>query len=236
MRFSNLVIFTFCILIYGCSKSENSPEFINQTSGRYLFNSDEIIEVYYKENNLFLKWHGAEKIKPLKLNNNTFFVKEMNEKIRFLQNPKDNQMYLSLAPKHQDSLIKYNYRKLKDNENIPSYYLENKDYKKAKEGYLTIQKQDSLDMTVKESNLNSKGYRKIWDGNLELAIKIFEINVALYPNSSNVYDSLGEALLKNGDTIQALVNYKKSLALDSGNKKAKRIIGNLEKQNKRWKN
>ncbi|MBE0424859.1 MAG: hypothetical protein IBX66_13150 [Lutibacter sp.] len=43
--------------------------------------------------------------------------------------------------------------------------------------------------------------------NFELAIAIFKINVALYPKSSNVYDSLGEAYLKSGDTLKAIENY-----------------------------
>jgi predicted negative regulator of RcsB-dependent stress response len=43
-----------------------------------------------------------------------------------------------------------------------------------------------------------------------------------------VYDSLGEAFMKSGDTIEAIKNYKKSLALDSGNRRAKRILEKLE--------
>lgn len=216
------------IVLIGCSNLTNSPEFIESSQGRYLFNSDAIIEVYFTENELYIKWHGAEKIKPMKLDDNTFFVKEMNEKIRFVTNPTDQQYYLSLVPKDQDSLLKYNYRKLKKEENIPSTYLKNKDYKRAKEAYLAIQKSDSLDANIRESNFNSKGYREIRDNNLELAIQLFQINVALYPNSSNVYDSLGEALLKKGDTLQALDSYKKALALDTGNDRTKKIIKKLE--------
>ena len=34
---------------------------------------------------------------------------------------------------------------------------------------------------------------------------IFKINVALYPTSSNVYDSLAEAFMKSGDTVKAII-------------------------------
>jgi predicted Zn-dependent protease len=54
--------------------------------------------------------------------------------------------------------------------------------------------------------------------------------MALYPNSSNVYDSLAEAYMKSGDTVQSIENYKKSLTLDSGNERAKRQLKKLEKK------
>ena len=36
--------------------------------------------------------------------------------------------------------------------------------------------------------------------------------------------------MKNSDTINAIKNYKKSLTLDSGNKRAKRQLNKLEKK------
>ncbi len=74
------------------------------------------------------------------------------------------------------------------------------------------------------------GYAQLRKKKYENAINIFKINVALYPTSSNVYDSLGDAFRKKGDTIKAISNYKKSLEFDSGNARAKRIISKLEKE------
>lgn len=229
MRLNIFIIIILSTIFLNCSKSNNSPEFIKQTTGRYLYNSDEIIEVYFKKNDLYLKWHGAERIKPMKLKDNTFFVKEMNEKIQFITNPIDNKFYMSLISKSNDSSIIYNFRKLNSEENIPGNFLKNNEYDKALNGYLAIQQKDSLDVSINEIDFNSKGYDELSDNNFEDAIQIFKINVALYPNSSNVYDSLGEAFMKNGDTIQAIENYKKSLSLDSGNNRAKRQIKKLKK-------
>ncbi len=229
MRLNIFIIIILSTIFLNCSKSNNSPEFIKQTTGRYLYNSDEIIEVYFKKNDLYLKWHGAERIKPMKLKDDTFFVKEMNEKIQFITNPIDNKFYMSLISKVNDSSIIYNFRKLNSEENIPGNFLKNNEYDKALNGYLAIQQKDSLDVSINEIDFNSKGYYELSDNNFEDAIQIFKINVALYPNSSNVYDSLGEAFMKNGDTIQAIENYKKSLSLDSGNNRAKRQIKKLKK-------
>jgi tetratricopeptide (TPR) repeat protein len=49
-----------------------------------------------------------------------------------------------------------------------------------------------------------------------------------YPQSSNVYDSLGEALLANGDKALAAINYKKALELDPHNQNAANILKKLQ--------
>ncbi len=151
----------------------------------------------------------------------------MNEKIQFLTNPTNQINYIILVPKKENTAIEFNFRKLDKNEKLPNEYLKNNEFSKALDGYLTIKKKDSLSKIIKESQLNSLGYKKLRNNNFKDAISIFRINVALYPESSNVYDSLGEAYMKKGDTILALKNYKKSIKLDSGNANAKRQIKKL---------
>jgi len=230
MKYKYLILFLSVVLLYSCSNTSNDPEFMNKATGRYLYNSDEVIEVYFKENKLYLIWRGAKSIKPLRLNDTTFFVKEMNEKIQFLKNPSDQKDYIVLVPKEKNKSIEFNYRKLTKGEKIPSEYLENNEFDNALKGYQAIKEKDSLDSALNERNLNSLGYRELRKDNYENAIAIFSMNVTLHPTSYNVYDSLGEAFLKSGDTAQALVNYKKSLVYDSGNKRIKRTIERLEKR------
>ena len=228
MKLKYFSVLILLIYIYSCTNNTNDPEFIKKVTGRYLYNSDEVVEVYFKENELYMVWRGAKSIKPLKVNENTFYVKEMNEKVQFLTNPDNQKEYIVLVPKEENSTIKYNYRKLEDQEKIPREYLKNNEFDKALEGYLAIKEKDSLDLLINEGDLNSLGYRELRENNFNDAINIFKINVALHPTSYNVYDSLGEALLKSGDTVQALVNFKKSLVYDSGNKRIKETIKRLE--------
>ena len=68
-----------------------------------------------------------------------------------------------------------------------------------------------------EGEMNLYGYSLLWEDKLDDATEIFKLLVAEYPNSSNTYDSLAEALLKAGDKNEALDNYEKSLALDADN-------------------
>ncbi|MFK5879748.1 MAG: hypothetical protein QM478_09670 [Flavobacteriaceae bacterium] len=222
-----LILLFFSIL--SCTKPSNDIEFISRVSGRYLFNADAIIEVYFQENELFLKWNGADNIKPLKIDNEMFFVKEMNEKVQFLTNPEDGIMYICLVPKDDNTEITYNFKKIGDDEKLPSEYFEAKEYAKALEGYLAIKKMDSLNPIIDETHVNKWGYKEIREKNYDIAVEIFALNLALYPNSSNVYDSYGEALFHTGDTIKAISNFKKSLSMDSGNRNAKRFLERLEK-------
>jgi len=226
---SKIYLVTLLFIVLSCSKPSNDVEFISHVSGRYLFNPDATIEVYFQENELFLKWNGADNIKPLKIDDTTFFVKEMNEKIQFLTKPKDGLLYICFLPKDDNSTITYNYRKLNTDQKLPSEYFKAKEYNKAREGYLAIKNKDSLSPIIDEVKINRWGYNKIRDKNYDVAKEIFAINIALYPNSSNVYDSYGEALFFTGDTINAIVNFKKSLAMDSGNRNAKRYLKKLEK-------
>lgn len=232
MKFNYFFFFLVFVLFYGCSNNSNDPEFIKKATGRYLYNSDAVIHIYFEENEMFMEWRGAKKIKPLKVNDSTFFVKEMNEKIQFLINPANQQQYISLVPKEENKPIAYNFLKLKEGEKVPSEYLANKEFDKALEGYLAIKKKDSLDSSIDEKYLNSLGYKALREKNFEIAKEIFKINTALYPNSSNVYDSLAEAYMKSGDTVRAIENYKIALTFDSGNFRAKNQLKKLEKKNK----
>ena len=78
-----------------------------------------------------------------------------------------------------------------------------------------------------ESLLNSVGYKYLRQDKTREAIQIFELNVKLFPDSYNVYDSLGEALLKKGDQDPAVKNYKKSLEINPDNENAKKVLEKL---------
>lgn len=54
--------------------------------------------------------------------------------------------------------------------------------------------------------------------------------MALYPKSSNTYDSLGDAYLSAKDTLNALDNYKKALAINREKSNAKNAYEKLTAQ------
>ncbi len=80
-----------------------------------------------------------------------------------------------------------------------------------------------------EIRLNRIGYTLLNEKSLDPAIRIFKLNVALFPESSNTYDSLGEGYLHSGDMQRAEENYRRSLELDPGNVNAREVIRQIEK-------
>ena len=71
-----------------------------------------------------------------------------------------------------------------------------------------------------EGELNSLGYQLIGTKKFKEAISILQLNVEAYPQSSNVYDSLGEAYMDDGVKPLAIANYQKSLELNPKNRGA----------------
>ena len=79
-----------------------------------------------------------------------------------------------------------------------------------------------------ESELNSCGYVLMARGNLKEAIAVFRTNVYLFPESSNCFDSLGEAYAKAGQNENALFCYERAVALDPKNENAIAQIAKLK--------
>jgi tetratricopeptide (TPR) repeat protein len=70
---------------------------------------------------------------------------------------------------------------------------------------------------ISGSDMNIMGYGYLNRKQYKEALAIFKLNIKAYPEAYNPYDSYGEALLKTGDTANAIVNYKKSVELNPGN-------------------
>lgn len=65
-----------------------------------------------------------------------------------------------------------------------------------------------------EADINSFGYRLAAMQKSDDAIEMFKVNVELYPNSANAYDSLGEAYANAGKRDEAIKCYEKALKID----------------------
>jgi uncharacterized membrane protein len=78
-----------------------------------------------------------------------------------------------------------------------------------------------------ESELNALGYQLIRSNKLKEAIVILQLNVEAFPQSSNVYDSLGEAYMDDGNKPLAISNYQRSLQLNPKNAGAVKMLQKL---------
>jgi hypothetical protein len=78
-----------------------------------------------------------------------------------------------------------------------------------------------------ENQLNTLGYELIRAKKFKEAVRIFQLNVEVFPQSSNTYDSLGEAYLDDGQKPEATSSYQKSLQLNPNNRNAIQVLERL---------
>jgi CubicO group peptidase (beta-lactamase class C family) len=79
-------------------------------------------------------------------------------------------------------------------------------------------KTDTAHYYFDEQEMNQLGYdllsKASFPGHNEMATEVFKINVLLYPNHFNVYDSYADALLKSGKKEAAMAMYEESIKRD----------------------
>ena len=103
-----------------------------------------------------------------------------------------------------------------------------KDVDAAIEVYYELKDKNEDKYNFKEAQLNNMGYQLLQGGRVKDAIEIFKLNVVQFPESSNVYDSLAEGYMTDGNNKLAVKFYKKSLKLNPKNDNAKRMLEKLE--------
>ena len=94
--------------------------------------------------------------------------------------------------------------------------------------YQELRDENRGEYIFKEELMNRLGYRYLGNNKLPEAIAIFQLNVKENPDSFNVYDSLGEAFMKSGNTPMAMKNYEKSLELNPDNENGKKMLEKLQ--------
>jgi tetratricopeptide (TPR) repeat protein len=103
---------------------------------------------------------------------------------------------------------------------------------KAVKQYHDFRTAESSAYDFDEGELNALGYQLIRAKKFKESIRILQLNVEAYPQSSNTYDSLGEAYLDDGNPAQAIANYQKSLQLNPKNRNAILVLQKLNAPNR----
>lgn len=77
---------------------------------------------------------------------------------------------------------------------------------------------------IVESTVNAMGYRLLENGEIEAAIKVFNLNTETFPSSANAWESLAEAVMTKGDHQAAIRYYRVSLDLNPDSSNAAQMI------------
>jgi CubicO group peptidase (beta-lactamase class C family) len=82
---------------------------------------------------------------------------------------------------------------------------------------------------INEAQMNRLGYLLLrGTKRVEDAIEIFKQNVQDHPESSNVYDSLGEAYMVSGNKELAIKNYQRSIELNPNNANGREMLKKVQ--------
>jgi len=81
------------------------------------------------------------------------------------------------------------------------------------EHYKVVSQHFGYLVTPPEDLVNSFGYTLLNQKKYDKAEALFKMNIANYPQSFNVYDSMGDFYVKKGNKEQAIENYKKALSI-----------------------
>ncbi len=120
------------------------------------------------------------------------------------------------------------WRQLKENGAVlVSRTLDEEGLEAAVDLYGELRRQPEGAVYFSENEFNLLGYRLLGEERFEEAIAIFALNVEAYPDSWNVYDSLGEAHMRNGDGDRAIELYRRSLELNPDNSNGVAMLESL---------
>lgn len=80
--------------------------------------------------------------------------------------------------------------------------------------YRTVKSDPKSKYVNSEASMNRLGYTFLGKKRAADAVVVFKLNVEAYPNSANVYDSLGDALEASGQKEEAIKSFQRALSID----------------------
>lgn len=89
-------------------------------------------------------------------------------------------------------------------------------------------KKDTANYYLDEKEMNLLGYEFLFNDYKTQSLEAFKLNVLLFPDSFNVYDSYAESLAENGKKAEAILMYKKAIALNPNSEASRKALKLLE--------
>jgi len=195
-------------------KTEVQSYLITEISGRYQVNSDRFIEIYQKDDQLLFKNILAEEpVELIKISDSTYVTRDDSRLYKFALDS-ESEIINMITFNSNDGKILSTFTKMDHSTKIPLQFLLEGNFAEAMNAYRALLKQDPKNPALSEDSFNNMGYDLLSRTKTKLAQDIFKVNMMLYPNSFNVYDSYTEACMKMSEIDLAIKNYTKSISLN----------------------
>ena len=200
------------ILYPDYEKLQLSADETNLFTGNYKLDFDKSAKVIQHDNKLFYKtiYDG---MKQLDYVGNNILI-DTSRTIRLEFRGDLSKLYVN------ENAVE----RLKDEEKLASDYIEEDNIEEAVRFYQELMKKDKDMKNWLENNLNDTGYTCNWRNNNKAAIDFLKINTILFPESANVWDSLGEVYFMNKQYELSIEAMKKSLECNPNNENAAAFI------------
>jgi tetratricopeptide (TPR) repeat protein len=199
---------------------------LDEYTGRFQVNPDRILTIAREESKLVVRPTGDPKFELLPVADGTFIRREQNLKYTFVKGASGvSELQVTLPSGVNQTVPKVSADVL-----IPFELFTAGKIDQALEAYRQIKKEKPDNAAIAEARINTLGYSFLREKKLPEAIAYFKLNAEFYPQSWNVYDSLGDAYMANGDKELAIANFKKSLEMNPKNTHGAEMLKKLTTQ------
>ncbi|HEX8336788.1 MAG TPA: serine hydrolase, partial [Pyrinomonadaceae bacterium] len=202
-----------------------APERLAGYAGRYLVHPDRVLNVTFEGGRLFAQATQGSKAELFPISETTFVRQDAPLRLTFVPAAEGAPAKVTLvggsgpadAPRVAAGAAP-----------IPYELLQAGKVDEAVAAYRLIKKEKPDNVAVSEQRLNTLGYELLRAKKTRESVAVFALNAELYPQSFNVYDSLGDAYAEGGEKGLAIKNYRRSLELNPANKNAASMLKKLE--------
>jgi tetratricopeptide (TPR) repeat protein len=203
------------------------PEDMKPYLGKYLFAAiNQVFIVSYSDNTLVV--HDPMENKDVRLqspNEEGGWLDEFDKNTIYFEKDKEG----NITTLKVDAASKFSRGELASS--VVEETIREEGIEAGIEKYNELKSASDTKLIFSERSFNLLGYKFLNEGKQNEALEIFKLNVAEYPESFNVYDSLGEAYMKMRNKDEAIKNYQKSLELNPKNDNAKKMLEKISENN-----
>lgn len=193
-------------------------------AGRYLVNPDRVLTFTLEQGRLYGQPTQSPKFELIAVSDNSFVRADAD--VRYTFEPGEGGAAPRLTLKQGDQ--SFVFTRAGDAPLVPLELLLAGKTEEALAAYRKLKQEQPTHMVVSESRLNTLGYDLLRQKKLRESVAIFSLNAELYPQSFNVYDSLGDAYMESGEKELAIKNFRRSLELNPANRHGAEMLKKLE--------